>query len=54
MKKPNNKTNAEKIADIYNKTPEAKRPLLTALIAAFLAGMETQELLSEDDEPDGR
>ena len=41
---------AQEIIEIYKKTPEKKRPLLTAMANAFLAGMEVQERLTEGTE----
>lgn len=35
-------SDAKEIIEIYNRTPEDKRPILTAAFNAFLAGMETQ------------
>lgn len=40
-------SDAKEIIAIYHKTPEEKRPLLTAMANAFLAGMEAQERLME-------
>lgn len=37
---------AQEIIEIYKKTPEKKRPILTAAFNAFLAGAEAQELSS--------
>ena len=43
-------SDAKEIIAIYNETPEKKRPLLTAMANAFLAGMEVQESLTEGTE----
>ncbi len=37
---------AEQILDIYMKLSEDKRTILTAMLNAFISGMETQERLS--------
>lgn len=37
---------ARKILDVYARMPEEKKPIFTAMMSAFISGMEAQERLS--------
>lgn len=37
---------ARKILDVYARMPEEKKPIFTAMMSAFISGMETQERLN--------
>ena len=47
-------SDAKEIIAIYRKTPKEKRPLLTAMANAYLAGMEAQKRLMEGCPQKGR
>lgn len=37
---------ARKILDVYARMPEEKKPIFTAMMSAFISGMEAQERLN--------
>ncbi len=39
--------NTERFLDIYAKLSEEKKPIVEAMLTAFIGGMETQERLAE-------
>lgn len=39
---------AKKLLEVYNSVPEEKRPILAAMMDAFISGMSAQERLTDN------
>jgi hypothetical protein len=45
---PEQIADAKKLLDVYNGVPEEKRPILAAMMDAFISGMNAQERLTDN------